>query len=419
MTIYRVRGKSARFFAAAACMGLFLNTSPLLAESCSAPANTNIFNVTLCVEGQTQSVGVNSIEEVISTIDSDKLTARFTGYNQDVAAGEFVIDLRGLPVTLGYARNSTELFFRVPSLGIDKTFNGGTRDASNALLRDFIRQSDDGILRQMLSVSAVDPLAGNPASLQSQMASDDFSAGTDPVYDTLEPGSSFGIGARFGSYGMDGITQNVYTLPMSYSYTFANHDSLIVRLPLTYIETQGAATYRGQLGLSYKKNLFSRWALTPSFGYGIAGSSDLGSLGHILSGSVTSDLLLYGNSKFTLSMGNMLGYYVTVPIRVNDYRVDYNLENTITRNGLLLSMPLQKRWWDREFSLDFFVSGTWFFGDALYNDNYQEIGISIGPRRSADKLAPNLASHPFGLGLKYIVGEGDIDGFELNLGYRF
>jgi len=70
-------------------------------------------------------------------------------------------------------------------------------------------------------------------------------------------------------------------------------------------------------------------------------------------------------------------------------------------------------------SLDVFVIGTWFFGDALYNDNYQEIGFSIGPRRSSDRLAPNLASHPFGLGLKYIQGEGDIDGVELNIGYRF
>lgn len=412
-------GRASGLAIAAICSGLALNSGGLLAQSCSAPANNNIFNATLCVDGQVASIGSNNIQDIIDAIDTAQLRQQFPSYDAAVSAGAFQLDVRGLPVTLDYAQNSTQLAFSVPSLGINETFEGGSRDASNDLFEDYIKQNGEDILRELLRVSAVDPLAGNPASLLSQMVGGDYEAGADPAYDTLGPGSAFGVGARFGSYGLDQFTQNVYTLPMSYTYTFANHDKLIVRLPLTYIEVEGATAYRGQLGLSYKKNIVSRWALTPSFGYGIAGSTDLGSLGHLLSLSVTSDLLLFDNGRFSLSMGNLLGYYMTMPLRIGDFNVDYNLKNTITRNGLLLSMPLQKRYWDREFSLDFFVTGTWFFGDALYNDNYQEVGISIGPRRSADKLAPNLASHPFGLGLKYIYGKGDIDGFELNFGYRF
>jgi hypothetical protein len=322
-------------------------------------------------------------------------------------------------VTLGYETNSTQLAFAVPSLGINQTFSGGTRDASNDLFEDYIKQNGDAILRELLRVSPVDPLAGNPASVQSQMVVGDYEAGVDAMYDTAAPGSAFSAGVRFGSFGLDRFTQNVYTLPLSYTYTFSNRDVLMVRLPLTYVEVEGAAAYRGMLGLSYKKVLSSRWALTPSLGYGIAGSGDLGSLGHILSASLTSDLQLYNNGKLSLSMGNLLGYYLTLPVRIGDYSVDYNLKNTITRNGLLLSIPLQQRPWGRELSIDFFVTGTWFFGDALYTNNYQEIGFSIGPRRAADKRKPNLSSHPFGIGVKYTRGEGDVSGFEVNFGYRF
>ena len=404
---------------ATAFIGLSTQGTGARAQTCPAPSSNDLFNLSLCVEGQVASVGSNSLIDIIDQIDESQLQGLFPSYEEGVSAGAFRLDVRGLPVTLGYDRDSTTLVFTVPSLGINESFSGGTRDISNDLFEDYIKQNGDDILRELLRVSAVDPLAGNPASVQSQMAAGDFAAGVDPVYDTLKPGSSFGLGARFGSYSTGQFTQNVFTLPISYTYTFSNYDKLIVRLPITYMDVEGAAAYRGNLGLAYKKNLFRRWALTPALGYGIAGSTDLGSLGHILSGSLTSDLMLYDSGRYQLSMGNMAGYYLTLPVRLGDYSVDYDLKNTILRNGLLFSMPLPGNLWGRDFSVDLYVTDTRFYGDALYSDNYQEIGLSLGPRRSADKLAPNFSSHPIGLGIKYVRGEGDIDGFEMNFGYRF
>ena len=399
---------------------LFVCTSAAaLGQSCPRAGSGSLFNAALCVDGEIARLGFNNLQDLIDAIDNADLKQRFPNYQRDISPGEFRLDVRGLPAIIAYAANSSELVFRVPSLGINETFNGGTRDRSNDQFEDYIKQNGSDILRELLRVSAVDPLAGNPASAQSQMVAGDFDAGFSSMYDSAPPGSAFGMGLRFGSYSMGGFTQNVYTLPLDYTYTFNNHDVLAVRLPLTYIEVDGATAYRGQLGISYKKVITSRWALTPAVGYAVAGSADLGALGQILSASLTSDLNLYDNGRWSLSMGNLLGYYVTIPTRIADFNVDYDIQNTITRNGLLLSIPLQKQFWGREFSIDVFAIGTWFFGDALYNDNYQEYGISIGPRRSADKRAPNLASHPFGIGLKYIHGEGNIDGFELNFGYRF
>lgn len=417
--MYQPRVSATAAGAALVSFGMVLANSELLAATCPAAPNGDLFNAALCVEGELARLGTNNLQTLIDSIDNASLKQLFPSYQPDVSPGQFRLDVRGLPVTLTYDANSTQLVFQVPSLGINQTFTGVNRNASNNLFEDYIKQNGSDILRELLRVSGVDPLAGNPASVQSQMVTGDFDAGFSSMYDSAPPGNSFGLGLRFGSYGVGGFTQDVYTLPLSYTYGFTNHDVLSVRMPLTYIEVQGATAYRGEFGLSYKKVLGSRWALTPSIGYGIAGSTDLGSLGHILSTSLTSDLLLYSSREFSLSMGNLVGYYLTLPVRVAEYSVNYNIENIITRDGLLLSVPLTKPIWGREFSLDVFVIGTWFFGDALYTNNYQEVGISIGPRRSADKRAPNLASHPFGVGLKYIFGEGDIDGFELNFGYRF
>ncbi len=136
----------------------------------------------------------------------------------------------------------------------------------------------------------------------------DFGAGTnfDSAYSRLPQGSSFGLGVRFGSYTLGEGAQNGFTLPISYSYTFANYDRLIMRAPITYMDVDGAVSYSGNLGVGYRKNISSRWSLTPALGYGITGSADIGSLAHIFSASVTSDLLLYKDSRFSASMGNLV-----------------------------------------------------------------------------------------------------------------
>lgn len=275
------------------------------------------------------------------------------------------------------------------------------------------------VLPDLLRAAPIDPLIGSPLSLHADMVADDFAVGTDPFYDTFEPGHGFSVGVRFGTFSSDRITQNVITLPITYSYTYANHDRLILRMPLTYMEIDDAAAYRGAFSVSYKRTLSRHWALTPSLGYGVASSNDLGSLGHIFSTALTSDLLIYASERVAISMGNMLGWYRTVPIRYANLKLDDDLENTVTRHGLLFSIPMPQPWWGREFSLDLFANGTWYFGDALYTDSFQEVGFTLGPRRSRNRYEPNVASNVFGLGLKYIHSSSGDHGVEMNLRYRF
>jgi len=176
------------------------------------PSKNDLFNLSLCVEGQVASVGSNSLMDIIDQIDESQLQACSRATRRACPRARSDWTCAG-SVTLGYDRDSHHPGFHGPEPGINESFSGGTRDISNDLFEDYIKQNGDDILRELLRVSAVDPLAGNPASVQSQMAAGDFAAGVDPVYDTLKPGSSFGLGARFGSYSTGQFTRNVFTCP--------------------------------------------------------------------------------------------------------------------------------------------------------------------------------------------------------------
>ena len=39
--------------------------------------------------------------------------------------------------------------------------------------------------------------------------------------------------------------------------------------------------------------------------------------------------------------------------------------------------------------------------------------------RATDKLSPGQSSHPIGIGIECVNGEGNVDGYELTFGYRF
>jgi len=84
------------------------------------------------------SIGSNRLQDMVDALDERQLRQRFSTYEDEVSSGEFRLDVRGLPVTLNYQGDSTRLVFTVPSLGINQTFDGGTRDASNDLFEDYI-----------------------------------------------------------------------------------------------------------------------------------------------------------------------------------------------------------------------------------------------------------------------------------------
>lgn len=406
--------KQKHFFAIASAplFAVFsFNSILALAQTCQPPDTDALFNVAACVDGERKVLSFNNITDAVKSLDDSTLGYEFPSY-QNNSQVDATLYIRGINANGSYAANSTTLNFNVPSIGISEKFDGGSRDASAEMLEDWLKKNGEDILRELIKVSPVDPIAGNPASLQTLMANTSYDLGTNPSFDNLQPGPSFGIGLRFGRYSSGQYDQDLMTLPLRYAYSFDSGDKLIISLPLTYVDTEGAKTYSVNFGIAYKKQLSDQWALTPSIGYGAVGSLDLGAAGQIMSASLTSDYIILDNSKYRLRMGNMVGYYSTLATNLGDYSVDYQLKNEITRNGISLLLPISKKIRGQKLAWNVYVIDTRYFGDDLYSNYSDEIGITLGTYGES-------SSKPIQIGLSYMRGDGDISSFDLSFGYNF
>ena len=104
-------------------------------------------------------------------------------------------------------------------------------------------------------ISPIDPIAGNPISLMSQMVYDDFElAFVDAIHDSDEVdengkkvGSEMGAGVQYSQYNVSGITSRVVALsPFTYRKNIANSGvKLLLKIPaLKMISTDNAKTYQ-------------------------------------------------------------------------------------------------------------------------------------------------------------------------------
>ena len=84
-------------------------------------------------------------------------------------------------------------------------------------------------------------------------------------------------------------------------------------LPVSYSEVNGARAVTAQLAVGLEVPVIDqKWSLEPRVGYGITGSDQLGSVGHILSTSVASRFVLRNVGRGNVVIGNMVGYTQTL-----------------------------------------------------------------------------------------------------------
>jgi hypothetical protein len=388
------------------------------------------FSSAITIDANTpQTRGFVSLGDLIAEFTDINLATVAPTYTMNSAVTA-AVNLRGFNgVTLSYAANSTTLNLSIPELGINQNFTGATRNDSQDALKQWFRgdgrQALTSLLNKLAQASPIDPIAGNPNSLMSQMAVADFNnafngvsvsgGGATGVVDRAGHGF-VGVAARFGSYTMRDYESTYVSLPLTYSYLFSNSRySLNLDLPLTYIKNNGAKTASAMLGVGLGIPVAEHWSLTPALRVGVAGSSDLGSAGIVYSGGVTSLYRFDPINGFGIGVANMLAYYKTTSVKVGDYDVGYSLSNTVFRNGLsfqhdagftLFETPLV---WDAQAAL------TNFAGSALYSRYYTDIAFSLGTRKRAGDLVWNALR----LGLTYTFGDNNVKGSTFNLGYTF
>lgn len=221
----------------------------------------------------------------------------------------------------------------------------------------------------MVENTAVDPVAGNPNSLMAQMGKADFNFGTDfgggNAKASSKPESdknSIGVGLRFGRYAGDDYDQDTYTIPLSYTHRFSSNPNkqLLFDMPITYCNVEGSKGYSTSLGLGLRYPILENWTITPAVRAGAVGSVDMGSAAILYSASLVSNLNIYvGDFIFTL--GNMATYFKSESIDADDYSVDYDLQNTMTKNGVGFEGPLGLALFDQETSWQFDVDTLLFW----------------------------------------------------------
>lgn len=401
-----------------------LTTALLAAAAALAAASgaqaADLFSVRVSVTGpdaegirrvRTIDRGFANAEEALRVVEGKTLESFFPGYDGATHDVDADVNFRGLPVQVDFTgatggEEAKTLVFQVESLGIEEEFTGETRDESVDEFVEFL-ESDGGevlnrIQRELAAVSPVDPIAGNPGSLQSAIVRDAFAGG---AFDTAPAGAAWGIGAaaegvsfEAGDYSGQGAV-----LPLSYTFTFdaAPGAGLRVGLPLSWRDVEGAAVYTVSPTLAWTQPLDEGWSVTPAVAWGIGGSVDAASVGQMIGASVTSryefpDLGLTG---VKLTMGNMVAHLRTLKFKIQDYEFEPGIANTVLKNGLAFEGDAGAELFDgAALAYRLSYAHSYFAGTELYMNQYHEFAVSLG---SLDAEA----GEELRLGASYVFGD--------------
>ena len=430
--------------------GQWLGMAALLG-GCQVATAADLFSVTVAVGAQTGSAGFTTAQDVFDGLRDANLQALVPAYNGTVVAS-MRIDYRGLMMVAAFPIvGSPQLDLSIPGVGIAQNFVGATREESRRLLRDYFKSGDalGRIMKALAAASPVDPIAGNPASLQSHMVASSYSrhfrqlAGTlagrslgrapsaqavpvdRPIWLAAAGNEGLGLGrpaddpaARIdATAGLDaaryvsaGLSSMVYSLPFSVPFATGPDHPLSLDGELQHADTEGAKTYAGNLGLAYRWRLHDGWYLVPSASVGASVARDLGAAGIIVSGALTNAYRLAEQADYVLWMGNAVNVLQTVKTTLGDYSFDPKLRNVAVTNGLVLSLTpsalLQNHWF--EFSL----ADTRYTGSPGYDRRYDELGVALvrarrsggGPATMRAELNFLDTTHSKGWGVKFQLG---------------
>lgn len=366
-----------------------VTTATLLLASPAAPADDGIFRIDTTVDGVRTTTSYASVEDAIDALKGSNLGRINPAYTGTQAA-QVSVDYRGVALSATYAgAGASALVLSIPSIGLVRTLDGGSRDQTQQLLKNYFKQDSDDVLgrlsKTLVAHSPVDPIAGNPTSLMSRIVAQDFGNGVFPMAAGVRGGDAanlFAVGLDAGGSRQAGIDGHVYSMPLSYTIRNADdpRQQLVLRAPLAVVDVEGSKAYDAGLGIALRQPIGDRWTLTPAFDYAAAGSRDLGSLAGMASLSLTSryELQLGG---YDVAIGDMLGYYKGLRVKSGNYGYDPNVQNTVLRNGVAVATPVVFA--GHAMSVEYSIIDTHFFGDELYVQHTDEVGVSVGSDRRA------------------------------------
>lgn len=399
----------------------------------AAPATAkDLFSVNVDVTTPTAAQGsasAGTITDLVNLLQTQNMQSVVSSYT-DTSAATAVMNIRGLTALASFPAGSTTLTFSVPAAGVNVSFTGATRNDSEQQLLDFLTRSGSSlqtkILQQAVASSPVDPVAGNPGSLENVMAAASFAIGTGiglngvpapavgPNGTLLQQPNLVTLGGDVGVLNAGGYTSTVVTLPLRYTIAFADPRwALTLDAPLTYVSTQGDASYFGSFGASLRIPLLTNWYITPTARIGAAGSADLGAAAVEYAGGVASRYdMFYRDLMITL--GNGLSVVKTAELSVGDVRVNYDLTNELWNNGLQAEGSLPWTMFGNPTSWQGYVVDTFVTGSKVYVSHYDEIGFTVGTRHGMN--AQDWSALRVGVGVAF---GAHFNAYKAGFTYRF
>ena len=367
------------------------------------------FSVTLDVEGQSGTASFTRIEDAYRILSTAGLRSLVSSYT-DTSAASAQINLRGVAAQGIFTEGSPALRIIVPSAGVDVEFNGSTRDESRRLFEAWLRARGSSevnrVLRAAAATTPIDPVAGNPNAAMNQFVASDFGRAVESATGGMA-GTSLGV--RFGSFTAADYNTRSVSLPINQSFRLSPRDTIEIDVPLSWTDTEGARTYAANIGILYRRQVFDWWTLQPSFRIGGVGSADLGGGSGVYSAALNSTLRFDLPADFRLVVANGVSYVATFPASFGSYSIDYDLQNVVYRNGIILSRDLGIEVAGRPLIGSIFAVDTRFTGDAVYIQNYQEFGAFAQLGRDSR----------FRLGFTYLTGDRGVRGFAFSTGVEF
>ena len=246
--------------------------------------------------------------------------------------------------------------------------------------------------------------------------------------------TSVGVGLQYGYYDIGGKSVNTVTMPLSVTAKFNPKHQLTLSVPLSYIQTQSQAdAYQVGVTAAYKYNVSDNWSLTPSASYSYRSFDNSqnqywnpNTSTSLVGGSITSKYT-WNFSDVGVSLINMIGHYQTLDseknatANVNITGLGNFVGSSVSNNGIasyVVKNGLHATKMFGSFKLGAYFTDTEYFGTDLYFNQLNEFGFSLKPV-NAGKMLDALsidANYLFSIGGKH---SSELDGFRLNLGYKF
>ena len=411
-------------FCGLVCAALLLGGEPASAR--------DLFRTLVAVGAATSTNGVNSILDVPDLLDESSLTEDFgPSYIPDVSAVSGTINLRGLSAFGGFDADSATLAFSVPAAGVDVSFDGGTRDESNDQLEDWLKgegsfpdasdESLEDLLQALVEFSPVEPVAGNPNSLQSRMFESALGLGTlSPFLGDFPDASEdipnvVALDLDFGYYAAGPFNGQTYDFSIGFGWNFARRLAIVtdINLLLNRVEGDALAGF-GDVGLGVVGRINDWWNLSVVARGGLVGSLDVGALATMYSVSFINHMR-FELGFAQLEMSNMVGVANTLPgFDIEGWDLEYDLTNVVLKNRLAVSRMLPFSAGSRSLRGTLYLTDTQYFVDDLWLEHTDEIGLEVGLASERGGAVYDPAT----LDIAYVVGKS-YDALKLRLSLRF